>query len=52
MERARLRGCARIQLDANERNEAALPFTPRLASSRGSPARWDGARDLYLTNWL
>lgn len=52
VERARLRGCARIQLDSNESNEAAAALYASLGFESGSAARWDGARDLYLTKWL
>jgi len=52
VERARSRGCARIQLDANERNEGALRLYRALGFETGSPERWDGGRDLYFTRWL
>jgi ribosomal protein S18 acetylase RimI-like enzyme len=52
IERARARGCARIQLDANERNEGALALYRALGFESGSPERWEGGRDLYFTRWL
>ena len=52
IERARKRGCKRVQLDANERNEGAIALYRSLGFESGSPARWDGARDLYFTAWL
>ena len=52
LERASERGCARVQLDVNERNEAALGLYRELGFESGSPRRWDGGRDLYLTRWL
>jgi len=52
LDRARARGCRRIQLDANERNEAALPLYERFGFSSAQPQRWDGGRDLYWTLWL
>jgi GNAT superfamily N-acetyltransferase len=52
VERARRRGCKRVQLDANERNEGAIALYRSLGFESGSPARWDGARDLYFTLWL
>jgi GNAT superfamily N-acetyltransferase len=46
LERARARGCRRIELDVNERNEAAV----RLYGSFGFSATANpyGARDLYM----
>ena len=52
IERARARGCLRIQLDVNERNEGALVLYRSLGFESGSPSRWDGGRDLYLTKRL
>jgi ribosomal protein S18 acetylase RimI-like enzyme len=52
IERARARGCKRIQLDANERNEPALALYRDLGFESGSPDRWDGGRDLYFTKRL
>lgn len=50
--RAAERGCARVQLDANERNDAAISLYRSLGFESGSERRWDGGRDLYLTKWL
>ena len=52
IERARARGCARIQLDAYERNAPALELYGSLGFESGSPGRWEGAKDLYFTKWL
>ena len=51
VERARKRGCQRIQLDTNEDNEAALALYAALgfATAKRQPS---GGRDLYLTRWL
>lgn len=50
--RARQRGCRRIQLDANDANGKALALYRDIGFEAGSPARWDGARDLYFTKRL
>ncbi len=50
--RARRRGCRRIQLDANERNDGAIALYRAIGFESGTPARWDGARDLYFTKRL
>jgi GNAT superfamily N-acetyltransferase len=52
LDRARERGCKRIQLDANERNEAALALYESLGFRSAVPARFGGGRNLYLTRWL
>lgn len=52
IDRARARDCKRIQLDANERNESALPLYERFGFSSGQPVRWGGGRDLYWTLWI
>jgi GNAT superfamily N-acetyltransferase len=52
VDRARARGCMRIQLDANERNSGALELDESLGFRNAKRERWDGGRDLYLTLWL
>jgi ribosomal protein S18 acetylase RimI-like enzyme len=52
IERARARGCQRIQLDANEHNDAAIALYESLGFSSTTPGRFDGGRNLYLTLWL
>jgi GNAT superfamily N-acetyltransferase len=52
IDRARARGCKRIQLDANERNEGALALYESLGFSSTTAARFDGGRNLYLTRWI
>lgn len=51
IERAEQKGCARIQLDCNERNTNALALYEALGFSY-RPERWENGRDLYLTLWL
>ncbi len=52
VERAGERGCKRIQLDANERNESAIALYESLGFASSTPHRFDGGRNLYLTRWL
>jgi ribosomal protein S18 acetylase RimI-like enzyme len=50
--RARERGCARIQLDANENNPNAIGLYESLGFSSVVEHRFEGGRNLYLTCWL
>ncbi|MEK6252002.1 MAG: GNAT family N-acetyltransferase [Actinomycetota bacterium] len=52
VDRARARGCKRIQLDANERNGAGMALYESLGFSSSTSERFDGGRNLYLTRWL
>lgn len=52
IQRARQRGCGRIQLDANESNGKALTLYRDLGFEAGSPERWEGATDLYFKKRL
>ena len=52
IERARERGCKRIQLDANEHNETAIMLYESLGFRSRVPHRFDGGRNLYFTRWL
>jgi ribosomal protein S18 acetylase RimI-like enzyme len=52
IERARARGCARIQLDTNENNEIARGLYRSLGFREVSPQRFGEGRNLYLTKWL
>jgi GNAT superfamily N-acetyltransferase len=52
LDRARARGCKRIQLDANERNEGAMALYESLGFASSSPQRFEGGRNLYLTLWV
>lgn len=52
IQRARGRGCGRIQLDANEENGKALALYRDIGFESGSAARWNGAKDLLFTKRL
>ncbi len=52
VERARQRGCARIQLDSNEHNGLAAALYASLGFESGTSGRWDGGQNLYLTKRL
>ncbi len=48
--RARSRGCARIQLDANRDNEAAVKLYESLGfESSHNPAKWGDTPDIFYT---
>ena len=52
IERAAERGCKRVQLDANERNEGAIALYESLDFRSSVPHRFEGGRNLYFTRWL
>jgi GNAT superfamily N-acetyltransferase len=52
IERAAERGCKRVQLDANERNEGAVALYESLDFRSRVPHRFEGGRNLYFTRWL
>ena len=52
IERAAERGCKRVQLDANERNEGAIELYESLGFASSAPARFEGGRNLYFTRWI
>jgi GNAT superfamily N-acetyltransferase len=52
IERAAERGCKRVQLDANERNEGAVALYESLDFRSSVAHRFEGGRNLYFTRWL
>jgi ribosomal protein S18 acetylase RimI-like enzyme len=52
VERARSRGCGRIQLDTNETNQTALRLYESLGFRNTVPQRFGEGRNLYFTLWL
>jgi GNAT superfamily N-acetyltransferase len=52
IERAAERGCKRLQLDANERNEGAIALYESLEFRSRVPDRFDGGRNLYFTRLI
>jgi ribosomal protein S18 acetylase RimI-like enzyme len=52
IERAAERGCKRVQLDANERNEGAVGLYESLEFRSSAPHRFEGGRNLYFTRWI
>jgi GNAT superfamily N-acetyltransferase len=52
LDRAAGRGCKRVQLDANERNEGAIGLYESLEFRSSAPDRFEGGRNLYFTRWL
>ena len=49
IERARARGCKRIQLDTVDRNTEALTLYESLGFSADGPSYWEGGRRICLT---
>lgn len=50
VERARSRGCGRIQLDANRDNEPAIRLYESIGFENGhNPAKWGDAPDIFYT---
>jgi GNAT superfamily N-acetyltransferase len=52
IDRAAERGCKRVQLDANERNEGAIRLYESVDFRCRVPHRFEGGRNLYFTRWL